>query len=85
MGVLPVSLKIYRIQHVEIYFRSVSNVVVSGRFANVSVRQRPVRQRLKSFRQCLMSVCQRLYVSSPTSNVMNRSELYLQENSKETR
>ena len=38
----------------------------TGRFANVSVRQRPVRQRMKSFRQRLMSVRQRLYVSSPT-------------------
>ena len=31
----------------------------TGRFANVSVRQRPVRPRLKSFRQRLMSVRQR--------------------------
>ena len=33
---------------------------VTGRFANVSVRQRPVRQRMKSFRQRLMSVRQHL-------------------------
>ena len=41
----------------------------TGRFANVSVRQRPVRQRMKSIRQRLMSVRQRLYVSSPTSKI----------------
>ena len=40
-------------------------ITVTGRFANVSVRQRPVRQRMKSVRQRLcqfanayMSVCQ---------------------------
>ena len=48
----------------------------SGRLANVSVRQRPVRQREKSFRQRLMSVRQRLMsvrqrlqVSSPSSKI----------------
>ena len=33
--------------------------MVTGRFANESVRQRPVRQRLKSIRQRRMSVHQR--------------------------
>ena len=35
----------------------------TGRFANESVRQRPVRQRVKSIRQRRMSVRQRLYAS----------------------
>ena len=35
----------------------------TGRFANESVRQRPVRQRMKSIRQRRMSVRQRLYAS----------------------
>ena len=35
----------------------------TGRFANESVRQRPVRQRMKSIRQRQMSVRQRLYAS----------------------
>ena len=37
--------------------------VNTGRFANESVRQRPVRQRMKSIRQHRMSVRQRLYAS----------------------
>ena len=48
---------------------------VTGRFANVSVRQRPVRQHLKSFRQRLMSVRQRFYVSSPTSKILCEIDL----------
>ena len=51
------------------------DVKVTGRFANVSVRQRPVRQRMKSFRQRLMSVRQRLYVSSPTSKIFCEIDL----------
>ena len=43
--------------------------LVTGRFANVSVRQQPVRQRMKSIRQCSRSVHQRFYVSSPTSKL----------------
>ena len=35
----------------------------TGRFANESVRQRPVRHRMKSIRQRRMSVGQRLYAS----------------------
>ena len=35
----------------------------TGRFANESVRQRPVRQRMKSIRQRRMPVRQRLYTS----------------------
>ena len=39
----------------------------AGRFANVSVHQRPVHQRVKMIRQHLLSVRQCLHVSSPTS------------------
>ena len=48
---------------------------VTGRFANVSVRQRPVRQRMKSICQLQMSVRQRLYVSSPTSKILLEIDL----------
>ena len=50
-------------------------LITTGRFANVSVRQRPVRQRMKSIRQRLMSVRQRLYVSSPTSKILCEIDL----------
>ena len=45
------------------------------RFANESVRQRPVRQRMKSIRQLPMSVRQRLYDSSPTSKTLFEIDL----------
>ena len=45
-------------------------VVSSCRLANVSVRQRPVRQCMRPIHQRPMSVRQRLYVSSPTSKIV---------------
>ena len=38
--------------------------MVTGRFANVSARQRPVRQRMKSFRQRLLK-----YIDKDAENV----------------
>ena len=43
--------------------------LVTDRFANVSVRQRPIRQRIKPIRRRSRSVSQLLYVSSPTSEL----------------
>ena len=43
--------------------------LVTDRFANVSVPQRPVRQRMKSIRRRSRSNRQLLYVSSPTSEL----------------
>ena len=48
---------------------------VTGCFANASVRQRPVRQRIKLILQRSRSVGKRLYVSSPTFKILFEKDL----------
>jgi len=61
-----------------ISFLNIPFDVVTGRFANVSlVRQRPVRQRMKSIRHCPGSV--RICQFTNVHNIFwKRSEMYLQ-------